>query len=119
MDKNPLTKFKVQVTLAWVVIQAVLLLLVQFGKLDAQMAEMIKQSMVYLTIIVGVVLTGHTVTDITAMVSAAKDDAAGKIDTVNMVKEFLKTNIGTIKSVDDVEKAMKTIADKITEKPKV
>ncbi len=115
-QSNPLSKFKVQVTIAWVIVQAVLVLLVQFGKLDAQMAEIIKQCMVYVSIAAGVLITGHTVTDITALVNGAKGDATDKVAAVNTIKDFLLQNIGTVKTPQDVENVIKKIADQISTK---
>jgi ABC-type lipopolysaccharide export system ATPase subunit len=120
---NPLSKFKVQVTIVWMVVQGVLALLVQFGKLDPQMVEIIKQIMLYGTIVAGVVITGHTATDIMGIVQNANLmmqksnlDSSANMTVLDAVRQFLMTNIGQVKNAQDVENVMQKIADKITTK---
>lgn len=72
-------KFKSQVAIVWVVLQGVLAALIYFAKLDPAMAETIKQLMVSVTVIAGVVLTGHTVTDVFGIVSQAKVDSSATV----------------------------------------
>jgi len=117
-SSNPLYKFKVQVSIVWVVLQGILAALIYFGKLDASTAEMIKQVMVGVTVIAGLVITGHAATDIAGVVSSAKlqaqdivTEAEGKINTINHAMNVIAT-----KKIDDptaISAAVTAITDTI------
>lgn len=113
-SNNPFLKFKTQLSIVWVVVQGILVALIQFGKLDPAMVETIKQLMVYATVIAGVVLTGHTVTDVSAIVTGAKDKAAADVATGASVVENVVAMAKEVKTPQDAL----ALATKISEQYK-
>jgi len=80
--KNFFQKFKIQVGMIGVVLEIIGVVVAQF--VAPEVAELVKQVMLYVAILVGVIITGHTVTDVTALIKKGQED--GK-DALTRIKD--------------------------------